>query len=446
MSGSLPSGIHPQRASAPKRLLKRLLKRNDVGLNVAPGDTDDGWVAPGPVTLADGSQVQLYKDGEALKRAYDAIADAKSRICFEFYIWDQDETGKAFADLLYRKAREGVNVYVIYDSYGVLGGNDRTMFHRLRSAGARVAEFHPVRPWECNFGWRPYSRDHRKLVVVDDVFAGVGGLNIADPYAGAWVAPNELKQEQLWRDTAIGVSGPASRMFLSAFIRTWSYIHKGGRIVRAMYTGGLEVPRSPKGFRVGKAQDRDAPPQRLMEPDSLAVLATVPTLASPLRPLLHDLIASARRSIRMTMAYFAPDDDLVRELCDAASRGVKVQLMFGAKSDLPIMVSAARAYYHRMLCENVEIYERQHVVLHAKTLTVDDEISIIGSTNLDYRSIELNLEIGAVVRNTEFAQQVNALFDHDMRYARRVDPHEWRRRPWSDRLIQWGVSRLRYFL
>lgn len=446
MSGSLPSGIHPQRASAPKRLLKRLLKRNDVGVNVAPGDADDGWQSPPPVTLADGSRVQLFKDGEALKHAYDAIERARSFVCFEFYIWDQDETGNAFAELLHRKAREGVQVYVIYDSFGVLGNNDRTMFDRLRRAGARVAEFHPVRPWECNYGWRPYSRDHRKLVVVDDAFAGVGGLNIADPYAGAWVAPNELKQEQLWRDTAIGVQGPATRMFLSAFIRTWHYIHKGGRIVRAMYTGGLEIPRSPKGFRVGKAQDRDAPPPRIMEPDSLAVLGTVPTLASPLRPLLHDLIASAQSSIRMTMAYFAPDDDLIRELCDAASRGVNVQLMFGAKSDLPIMVSAARAYYNRLLCAGVHIFERQHVVLHAKTLTVDDEISIIGSTNLDYRSIELNLEISATVRNREFATQVNALFEHDMRYARRIDPAEWRRRPWRDRLVQWGVSRLRYLL
>jgi len=178
----------------------------------------------------------------------------------------------------------------------------------------------------------------------------------------------------------------------------------------------------------------------------LGVLATVPTLSSPLRPLLHDLIRGAKHSLRMTMAYFAPDDQLIRELCEASNRGVKVRLMFGAKSDLPIMVTAARAFYDRLLCANVEIYERQFVILHAKTLTVDDDISLVGSTNLDFRSIEFNLEIGAVVRSGAFAAQLNALFDHDMRYAKQIHHAEWRKRTWSDRLIQWGVSRLRYLL
>ncbi len=446
MSGSAPHILHPRRDSAPKRILRRLLRRNREGVNVAPGSLDDDWEAPDPVTLADGSQVQLYKDGEALKRAYDAAAAAQSRICYEFYIWDDDATGRAFADLLLKKAQEGVNVYVLYDSYGALGKNDRRMFRRLRAAGARVAEFHPVRPWETAFGWRPYSRDHRKLIVVDEKFAGVGGLNIADPYAGAWVAPNELKPAELWRDTAIGVSGPATRMFLTSFIRTWNYVHKGGRIVRAMYDGNLNIPRSPKGFRVGKAKDTDAPPPSIIGPDSIGVLATVPTLSSPLRPLLHDMIRGAKKSLQMTMAYFAPDDDLIRELCEAGRRGVKVRLMFGAKSDLPIMVTAARAFYDRLMCSGIEIYERQYVILHAKTVTVDDEISIVGSTNLDFRSIEFNLEISAVVRSRAFAAQMNALFDHDMRYAKRVLHSEWRRRPLSDRVIQWGVSRLRYLL
>jgi cardiolipin synthase len=446
MSGSLPSHFHPPGRSGPKRILHKLLRRNRVGVNVAPGDQDDGWESPPGTTLADGSSVQLYKDGEALRHAYDAIAAAKSRICFEFYIWDDDATGRAFADLLLQKAREGVNVYIIYDSFGVWAGNDRSMFDRLRKAGARVAEFHPIRPWECDYGWRPYSRDHRKLVVVDDNFAGVGGLNIADPYAGAWVAANKLKPTELWRDTGIGVTGPAARMFLGSFVRTWNYICQGGRIVRAMHTAGIELPRSPKGNRVGKAADTDAPPATIMKPDSIAVLATVPTLASPLRPLLHDLIASAKSSIRMTMAYFAPDDQLVGELCDAARRGVKVQLMFGAKSDLPIMVTAARAFYERMLCSGIEIYERQYVILHAKTAVVDEHIGVVGSTNLDYRSIEFNCEISAIVRSDEFARGLTELFRHDMRFAKLICRDAWQRRSWRDRLIQWGVSRLRYLL
>lgn len=453
MSSPLPDPLLGKPPSAlkrkkPSRLLRRLLrKEDDVGVNASPG-IDDGWTPPERVTLADGSMIRLFKDGEALKHAYDAIASAQSRVCFEFYIWDNDATGRAFADLLKKKAREGVNVYCIYDGWGVLGGNDRRMFKDMREHGVRVAEFHPIRPWETTFSWKPFARDHRKVIVVDDKFAGVGGLNIADPYAGSWVAPNELKPVQLWRDTAIGVEGPASKYFLGSFARTWNYIHKGGRIVRAMYTGGIDVPHLPKGYRMGNTRLRrrnTSPAALMMPPDSLGVIATTPTLASKLRPVLHSLLRNAQRTIRMTMAYFAPDDELVRELCDAAARGVKVQLMFGAKSDLPIMVTAARAFYDRLLCSKIEIYERQHVILHAKTMIVDD-VSIVGSTNLDYRSIEFNCEISAIVRSEAFAKQLHTLFEHDMRYAKRVDDQVWRKRKFLDRAIEWTVIKTRQLL
>ncbi len=436
------------RGSMPRKLLSRFLRDRRVGVNYAPGHVDDGWVTPDPVQMDDGSTVTLMKDGEMLKHAYDEVEKAQSRICFEFYIWDNDATGRAFAELLIKKAKEGVLVYVIYDSFGSIS-NDRTMFQRMREAGIRVAEFHPIRPWECNFAWKPWCRDHRKIVVVDERYACVGGLNIADPYAGWWVAPNDLKPIQLWRDTGICIEGPSARQFLSAFVRTWNYLHHGGRIVRAMHASGIDIPQSPKGYRVGKAKMLGNEIDRttvFIHTNSLGVLATVPTLASPLRPLLHQLIRNAKTNIRMTMAYFAPDDELIRELCEASQRGVKVQLMFGAKSDLSIMVTAARAFYEKLSCANIEIYERQHVVLHAKSMTVDNRITIIGSTNLDYRSIEYNLEISAIVRSEIFAKQTDALFEHDIKFSQKIDPHKWRRRPLFDRLIQWLVSRLRYFL
>ncbi|MBC7783692.1 MAG: hypothetical protein H7144_07615 [Burkholderiales bacterium] len=446
MPGSRISNFIASRGSMPRKLLSKFLRERRVGLNYAPGHVDDGWATPPPVTLADGSTVQLMKDGESLKHAYDAISAAKSRVCLEFYIWDNDATGRAFAELLEKKAREGVRVYVMYDSFGVITGNDRTMFQQLRRAGAHVSEFHPIRPWESNFAWKPYCRDHRKVVVVDDHYAMIGGHNIADAYAGSWVAANDLQPNQLWRDTALAVTGPATRHFLWSFVRTWRYLHHGGRIVRAMHVGGLRLPESPKGPRVGKAKFRNSTPGPALEPQSLGVLATVPTLASPLRPLLHNLIRRSTSNIRMTMAYFAPDDELIGELCAAAGRGVKVQLMFGAKSDLPIMVTAARAFYERLLCNKVEIYERQHVILHAKSITVDDETAIIGSTNLDYRSIEFNCEISAAVRSPEFAAQVNALFDHDVKYARRILHDAWRHRHWRDKFMQFAISRVRYLL
>src|SRR5687768_13176272 len=125
------------------------------GVNIAPGSDDDGWIVPEPVTLADGTQVQLYKDGEALHAAYEAIANAKFLICLEVYIFANDETGRRFTDLLCRKAKEGVRVYVLYDSLGSMGAGE--LFQRLADAGVRLGEFHPVFPWELKFSWRPWN-------------------------------------------------------------------------------------------------------------------------------------------------------------------------------------------------------------------------------------------------------------------------------------------------
>ena len=198
---------------------------------------------------------------------------------------------------------------------------------------------------------------------------------------------------------------------------------------------------SPQGRRLGTARHYTAGPRtpgpELMPDNTLGVIATVPTLASPLRPLLYGLIRNAKYRIRMTMAYFAPDDELISVLCDAAGRGVAVELMFGAKSDAPIMLTAARAFYSRLFSNGVKVYERQFVILHAKTMLVDD-VSLVGSTNLDYRSIEFNCEISAVVRDHAF--------DHDKKYAEQVDQTQLSRRTLKTRIAQWAVTHVRQLL
>ncbi|HWP41503.1 MAG TPA: phospholipase D-like domain-containing protein, partial [Tepidisphaeraceae bacterium] len=157
-----------------------------AGINIAPGSDDDGWIVPDPVPLDDGTLVQLYKDGEALRAAYRAIEQARRRICLEVYIFADDDTGRAFAELLCRKAIQGVQVYVIYDSFGSLG-TDRQMLRQMQRSGVHLEVFHPVYPWECRYSWRPFNRDHRKLLVIDDEIAGLGGLNVGHEYAGSWV-------------------------------------------------------------------------------------------------------------------------------------------------------------------------------------------------------------------------------------------------------------------
>ncbi len=383
------------------------------GVNIGPGSDDDGWIVPPPVELSCGTKVQLYKDGEAL------------RICLESYIYAADETGMAFAEALSKKAQEGLNVYVIYDSFGSIA-TDRDIFERMRRAGVRVGEFHPIRPWDCKYSWRPFSRDHRKMLVVDDAIAGLGGLNVATEYGGSWVGRRSRVPQDMWRDNAVGFAGPGARAFLSSFAKTWNYIARGGRVARAEHLHDVGILEEPAG--------------------DLGLLASVPTRSGRLRKLWHELFGRAKSRIEMTMAYFAPHDSLIKELVNAAKRGVRVRLMLPAVCDVPILVTAARSFYDSLLGAGVEIYERQHVVLHAKTACIDGETSIIGSTNLDYRSIEYNLELSAIIRSTQFGGHMHALFENDVLYAKRSDPKIWRRRPFRDRIGQWMVSRARYLL
>lgn len=394
------------------------------GVNIAPGSDDDGWIVPEPVRLSDGTLLQLYKDGEALRAAHAAILAAKKRVCLEFYIFADDDTGHAFADAVCKKARDGVSAYVIYDSFGSRGvmGAEPEMFRRMRRSGVRLQQFHPLRPWESQYSWRPANRDHRKLLLVDDEIAGLGGLNVGAEYAGSWVVPaGKTGKCELWRDNAVGIRGPGARPFLRSFINTWNYVLHGGRIRRAEY-------------------------QYNLHDGELGVLASVPTMNSPLRPALCKLMRSARKSLLMTMAYFVPDDDLIEELCRAARRGARVRLMLPGQCDVPMVRLAARSFYEKLLGCGIEIYERQGAVLHAKTMVIDGHTTVVGSTNLDYRSIEFNLELSAVIRSDTFGEQMRVLFENDVGYARRVDPHVWRGRPHWDRFVQWAVSRMRYLM
>ena len=120
--------------------------------------------------------------------------------------------------------------------------------------------------------------------------------------------------------------------------------------------------------------------------------------------------------------------------------------MLPGRCDVRLLSVAARSFYETLLCAGVEVYERQGVVLHTKALAVDEETTVIGSTNLDYRSIEYNLELSAVIHSAELGRQMSDLFENDVRYSKKIELAEWRHRPWVDRFGQWAVSRARYLL
>ncbi|MCX7009381.1 MAG: phospholipase D-like domain-containing protein [Kiritimatiellaeota bacterium] len=393
-------------------------RMDDAGI----AGTFEDWVTPDPVTLRDGTTVQLLKDGQALRAAYDAILAAQRRVCVEMYIFSSDEAGREFVELLCRKARDGVRVFVLYDSFGCYD-TDPAIFAQLHASGVRLCEFHPLSPWRYRGRWRITQRDHRKLVLVDDRIAQLGGLNVGAEYAGPWIVRSRRRYRgKPWRDTGLVLVGPQVKLLVSAFARIWRYANHGGELAAAEYV----VPLATGG--------------------DFGVLASAPVQQSRITPITQQLIAAAQRSLWVTMAYFAPTDAIIGALCAAARRGVSVRLILPGVSDVPLLRIAARSFFTRMLEAGVEIYERRGPMLHAKTICLDGELSIIGSANLDYRSFESNCELSVAIRSPVLGAQMHAMFEHDVHHSRRITLGNWRRRPWLDALLQRLANLLRRWL
>ncbi len=374
-----------------------------------------------PIHLKDGTIVQLYRDGEGLRAAYQSIRRAKKRICLEIYIFQSDETGRAFSKLLAEKAKQGVHVYILYDFVGS-SSSDREMFEEMQTAGVRLKPFHPLDESFVRFRWPFLQRDHRKLLIVDDMVAGVGGVNLGAEYAGSWIVRLRSRRvQEAWRDSAIGVKGPLARTLTGIFAQMWRYAHRG------VFRNSAELFQNVRQGELG-------------------VLAIVPEQGKRLISMIRELIRRSTSTILITMAYFAPDEEFIDELCTAARRGVRVCLVLPGKCDVRVLMIAAKSFYEKLLAAGVEIYERQKVVLHAKVMCIDNYLSLLGSTNFDYRSLHHNFELSLIVRSSEFAAQIHDQFVSDLSQSKRIGLQEWKKRSYLSQLSQWLANRCRKVL
>lgn len=346
-----------------------------------------------------GNRIILLQDGEQTYPAMlAAIAAAERRIDMETYQFDT-EAAPIFAAALIDKAQQGVAVHLIYDSWGSLA-QDRALFARLRDAGVQVVEFNPV-------GRSPDldHRDHRKLLVVDGRLTITGGLNITGAYLNR-VNRSETDPAQMrWRDTDIAIEGPVSAQFEALFAQTWQAQR------------GPPLPPPPPAPLAG-------PGNALVEAIDGAPVDGHPVIYET----LLSAIALAKRSIHMTTGFFGPPEPVLAALRDAARRGVDVRLIVAAHSDSPAAIKAGRSHYHELLPAGVRLYELDGMVLHAKTSVIDGLWSMVGSSNLDWRSAVLNNEIDAVVVDPAFGREMEAMFAADLAHCREITPAAWARR------------------
>jgi cardiolipin synthase len=381
------------------------------------------------VPLIAGNRVMLLFDGPATMRAMmEAARAATSSINLETYIFDQDQIGNEFADVLIEKQRQGVQVNIMVDAVGAIA-TPAAFFDRMRAAGIRVVIFNPVNPAKAKGHWDLNNRNHRKLMVVDGRIAFTGGINISSTYANSSLFRSKYKKETAdgskvgWRDTHVRIEGPAVAPLQYSFVSQWVQ-QEGGELPQAEYFPRL----APAGDKL------------------IRVLAGNPAGDSDIYKALVVAITEAKTSIHITSAYFVPDQQIVDALAGAAQRGVDVRLVLPGVSDHSMIRYAGQGFYDQLLKAGVKIFELQVAVLHAKTAVIDGAWSTIGSANIDRRSFLHNYELNVVVMDPAFGRDMESAFNEDLRDSKEVTRERWKHRPWTDRIREWAARLAEYWI
>jgi cardiolipin synthase len=364
--------------------------------------------------LVTGNRTRILRDGpETFRAMFAAIRAATDHVHLEYFILEDVESdGERLSDLLLAKRRQGVPVAIIYDSIGA-GGTPDAFFDRLAQAGVQLLSFNPVNPFAARAGYSINQRDHRKILLVDGRLAIIGGINLSTTYQSRPSAkPPPGENDDPWHDTDLLIEGPAVGQLQQLFLDQWAR-QEGPPLAPANF---FPAPEASGGetVRIIGSTPEDGIPRYYV------------TLLSAIR--------NAERSIDVTAAYFVPTRQEKHDLIAAARRGVRVRLLLPGVSDSQRALDVAHSHYEDLMEAGVEIHEAHGLVLHSKTVTIDGVWSVIGSSNLDHRSVLFNDEVDAVVLGRGTAGALLRLFEADLARAKRIDPKAWARRPFDERV------------
>ncbi len=354
-----------------------------------------------------GSEVEVITTGERkFSSLLEDMENARHHIHIEYFIFNNDETGRKVKSMLMKKASEGVEVRFLYDNVANWAV-PKKFYNEMKDAGVEVASFMkvslPALRSKVNY------RNHRKIVVIDGQIGYVGGMNVGDEYA----------LDPSWRDTHLRMVGKGTHGLQSNFLIDW-------------YSSGEKRIEDKIYF----------PPCETMTENQMQIVTGGPI--SSFRNLLQatiSIIIQARTYIYIQTPYFLPTESLFQALQTAALSGVDVRLMVSKKSDSVYVDPAARSYYEDLLSCGLRIYELQDQFVHAKTMVADDKISVIGSANMDFRSFESNFEINCYLYDPALARRNKEIFFEDLAGCREVLLKEWRNRSSWKRLLE-SVMRL----
>ena len=339
-----------------------------------------------------GNRVEILVDGAAVYAAIErAVAAARHHVHVLFYLWRADATGRRFRDVLVGAARSGVQVRVLCDAVGSWGLS-RRFLAPLADAGGRVAFFMPTRflrrSLTLNF------RNHRKLVVVDGRLGYTGGVNIGEEYT------------RKWRDLGVMLGGPVVAQLQEVFADDWYFATGENLAARDFFAAatGLAEPREGSWNEAACAIVAGGPDARFNSTHDSLFIA----------------VNRARRRILITTPYLVPGPAMLTALRTAAFRGVDVQLLVPRSSDVPFTYLVGRSYYPDLLSGGVRVFEYLGGALHSKLWLFDDDLSVVGSANLDTRSFRMNFEISCWILARSVNERLAARFGEDRGMSQEV--------------------------
>lgn len=353
--------------------------------------------------------LERYIDGKSKFEALiQDIRSAKEFIHLEYYIWRGDDLGKRLVRELAKKAREGVEVRLLYDGIGN-AGLPKDFFHELHEAGGYTAAFLP------RFLVRLNYRNHRKLCIIDGKIGYIGGFNVGDEYLGI------VKRYGPWRDTHLRIQGDAVDQMNIRFIKDWNFMADQGKIP-------LEL--------------RYFPEREQFDGVRLQIVSSGPdTKWHNIRNGYFKMINEAEDHIYLTTPYFVPDDGIFEGLRVAALSGIDVRILIPGNPDHLFVYWASMSYLGQLLEAGVKCYQYEKGFIHSKSLCIDGFMSSVGTANMDIRSFELNFEVNAFLYDTKVTKELEEDFMKDLTNSVEITKEWYRKRKWWFKVKE-SVARL----
>ena len=385
------------------------------------------------VTFTDNNKVVLLMSGqEKFDDMFKAIKQAKSSIHLEYFNFRNDSIAGELFRLLRRKAQEGVEVRALFDGFGNDSNNrplKKKHVERLRKDGIQIYEFDPLRfPWINHV----FTRDHRKIVVIDGNVAYTGGMNVADYYI------NGTDEVGEWRDMHCRIEGGAVSQLQMIFVRMWKKV-TGEDIWKQKYFRAYQ-PVELKGLK----PDTTSTAGR----KKVGIINREPrTTNEIIRTFYINAFNSAKDSIKLINPYFTLNRKVKRAIKNAIKRGVKVEIMVSAHSDIPLTPACVFYNVHRLMKKGADVWLYQPGFHHSKVIMVDGRYCTIGSANLNARSLSWDYEENAVIIDKPTTQELDNMFDNDKKQSIYLTPEYWKefRNPWQ-KFVGWFAHLLTPFL